>query len=107
MAVSPDAEKSLPDPDLNLLSPLFTQYRGQGESALLPALQETQEIYGYLPRLALEALSRALPVALSRIYGVITFYDEFRLSPRGRNLIKCCQGTTCQMKGGETLLDAV
>ena len=100
-------EKPLSELDLNLLSPVLSRYKHQGESALLPALQETQEIYGYLPRPALEALSRALPVALSRIYGVVTFYSQFHLTPRGRNIIKCCQGTACHVKGGKGILAAL
>jgi len=101
------AEKSPAEIDLNLLSPLLLRYCNQGESALLPALQEAQEIYGYLPRAALEAISRSLPAALSRIYGVVTFYSQFYLTPRARNVIKCCQGTACHVKGGKSVLAAL
>jgi NADH-quinone oxidoreductase subunit E len=99
--------KTVPEPDFSLLTPVLERYRKQGENALLPALQETQEVLGYLPRPALEALSRTLPVALARIFGVVTFYSQFHLVPRARHIIKCCQGTACHVKGGKDVLEAL
>ena len=109
MSVEPSAavENPLAELDLGLLSPVLARFRDQGERALLPALQGTQEVYGYLPRPALEAVAQALPAPLSRIYGVVTFYSQFHLSPRGRNIIKCCQGTACHVKGGKAILAAL
>jgi NADH-quinone oxidoreductase subunit E len=107
MTESAAAGESLSEIDLGLLIPVLLRYQREGESALLPALQETQGIYGYLPRAALEALSRALPIALSRIYGVTTFYSQFHLVPRGRNIVRCCQGTACHVKGGKRVLAAL
>ncbi len=100
-------DKSASAPNVEALAPVLDRFRHQGESALLPALQQTQEVCGYLPRAALEALSGALPVPLSRIYGVVTFYSQFHLIPGGRNTIKCCQGTACHVKGGKDILAAL
>jgi len=109
MSVEPSAAVENPPAqlDLGLLSPVLARFHDQGESALLPALQATQEVYGYLPRPALEAVAQALPAPLSRIYGVVTFYSQFHLTPRARNIIKVCQGTACHVKGGKDILNAL
>jgi NADH:ubiquinone oxidoreductase subunit E len=102
-----ETAQTVPEPDLSLLAPVLDRHRKRGERALLPALQETQEVLGYLPRAALEQLAKTLPVALSRIYGVVTFYAQFHLLPRARHIIKCCQGTACHVKGGKDVLEAL
>jgi NADH:ubiquinone oxidoreductase subunit E len=96
-----------PPPDLALLDPVIARHRGGGQAALLPALQETQAVYGYLPREALTALSDRLRIPLSRLYGVITFYSQFSLIPRGRHTIKCCQGTACHVRASKGVLAAL
>jgi len=77
------------------------------EGALIPVLQEVQALYRYLPEEALLMVSRRLKVPLSRIYGVVTFYAQFYLTPRGRHVIKSCQGTACHVRGGHSALDAL
>lgn len=77
------------------------------QTNLIGVLQETQEKFGYLPRAALEAISRRSRIPLSRIYGVITFYAQFYTEPRGRHTILCCRGTACHVKGAPRVLDAV
>jgi len=77
------------------------------ETNLIGALQEIQEKFGYLPRVALEAVSRRSRIPLSRIYGVVTFYAQFYTEPRGRHTILCCRGTACHVKGAPRVLDAV
>ncbi|MBI3008264.1 MAG: NADH-quinone oxidoreductase subunit NuoE [Candidatus Omnitrophica bacterium] len=69
-------------------------------TSLIPVLQEAQEAYGYLPPEVLKEVSLRLRVPLSQVYGVVTFYAQFRLSPRGKNLIKVCEGTACHVRGG-------
>ena len=69
-------------------------------TSLIPVLQEAQEAYGYLSPEVIKEVSLRLKVPLSRIYGVVTFYAQFRLSPRGKNLIKVCEGTACHVRGG-------
>lgn len=73
----------------------------------MPALQQTQEALGYLPDDAIEALARHFRTSPSYVYGVITFYPQFRLKPAGRNLIKVCRGTACHVKGGPRIRQEV
>ncbi|MBN1459243.1 MAG: NADH-quinone oxidoreductase subunit NuoE [Armatimonadetes bacterium] len=77
------------------------------QTNLIGVLQEIQQKFGYLPRAALEAISRRSRIPLSRIYGVITFYAQFYTEPRGRHTILCCRGTACHVKGAPRVLDAI
>ena len=85
--------------DLSKMEPIFEKFRGQ-EGALIPALQEAQNIYGYLSEEVLAHVSRELKMPLSRIYGVVTFYAQFYLTPRGRHTVRVCRGTACHVRGG-------
>jgi len=96
----------MPEPlDLSRIKPILGKYRGQ-EGSLIPILQEAQAIYGYLPEEALKAISRGLKIPLSRIYGVVTFYAQFYLNPRGRHTVRVCRGTACHVRGGKNVLKA-
>ncbi len=77
------------------------------EKDIIPLLQRLQDQYGYLPReVILEVAARAgLPA--SRIYGVATFYAQFRLKPGGRHTIRCCRGTACHVRGGKKIIETV
>lgn len=92
--------------DLSKIDPILEKYRGQ-EGALIPVLQEAQAIYGYLPEDVLKAVSRGRKVPLSRIYGVVTFYAQFYLNPRGRHTVRVCRGTACHVRGGMYIRKAV
>lgn len=70
---------------------------------LIPVLQEAQDAYGYLSEDILEAISTEMFVPLSQIYGVTTFYSQFRLHPHGENTIKLCYGTACHVSGAEDI----
>ena len=91
--------------NLALMEPVLETYRGQ-PGALIPVLQKTQALYGYLPREALELVSRRLGIPLSKIYGVSTFYAQFYLERKGRHMLKLCDGTACHVKGAPSLLSA-
>jgi NADH-quinone oxidoreductase subunit E len=91
------------DIDLSLLDPVLEKYQFE-EGALIPILQETQQVYGYLPEEVLVRLSREARVPLSRIYAVVTFYSQFYLTPRGRNIIRVCRGTACHVRGSSYIL---
>ena len=90
--------------DNTKLEKILEMHSGQ-KGALIPILQEIQAAYGYLPEEALKTVSRRVKVPLSRIYGVITFYAQFYLTPRGKHLIKACQGTACHVRGASQVLD--
>ena len=72
----------------------------------MAVLQNTQEIYGYLPRLALQEIAVETGVSLSQLYGVASFYDQFRLSPVGRFVITVCHGTACHVAGAPLITEA-
>jgi len=78
-----------------------------GPGALIPLLQAVQGEVGYLPRAAVGLLSKKLGVPESKIYGVATFYAQFHMKPRGRYIVRVCQGTACHVRGGKSLLEAV
>ncbi len=86
--------------DLALLDPVFERHSGD-PGALIPVLQATQEILGYLPEPALRAVAVACGVPLSEVYGVATFYSQFHLEPRGATIVRVCQGTACHVRGGD------
>lgn len=75
--------------------------------SLVPVLQATQEAYGYLPEGALRAIAGALQVPLSTVFGVATFYTQFRLEPRGAHTVRVCHGTACHVKGARAVTEAI
>ena len=74
---------------------------------LVPILQEIQQAYGYLPRSVIMEMSEKTGIAVSQVYGVATFYEQFHLEARGRHIIKCCRGTACHVKGAPNIADAI
>ncbi len=88
------------------LSEIFHRYKGE-KSDLIPILQEAQDKFGYLPGEAMLGISRFLKVAGSVIYGVVTFYDQFKLVPGGKRTVRVCRGTACHVRGGARLLREV
>ena len=75
------------------------------EGALMPALQQAQEIYGYLPIEVQEIIAEKLDLSLAEVYGVATFYSQFTLTPKGKYKIGVCLGTACYVKGAGLLMD--
>ena len=84
---------------------LFDQYRDY-KGGLIPVLQEAQNIYGYLPKDVLQQIAKELRIPFSKVYGVCTFYAQFHLKPRGRNIIRVCLGTACHVRGGSKIFEA-
>ena len=75
--------------------------------ALMPVLQQAQEIYGYLPVEVQKMIAEGLNVPLAEVYGVSTFYSQFTLNPKGKNEVSVCLGTACYVKGAGAVLDKV
>ncbi len=75
--------------------------------AMIAILQEIQDTYGYVPRVAILRVSEDTGVPASDIYGIVTFYAQFHLEPQGETLIKICHGTACHLNGAEKVADAV
>jgi len=86
---------------------IFENYPPKDRSSLIPLLQDVQTIYGYLPENALSDISEFVKVPLSRVYGVATFYNQFRLLPLGENIIRVCRGTACHVKNSANILFAL
>jgi NADH:ubiquinone oxidoreductase subunit E len=92
--------------DLARIEPILKRF-GKERGSLIPVLQEVQALYGYLPREALARIGEEMKIPLSRIYGVVTFYSQFYLTPRGRHTVRVCRGTACHVRGGRSVLNAV
>lgn len=88
------------------LAEVLAPFRGK-KGVTIAVLQKVQEELGYLPREAVEEIGRALRISPSEIYGVITFYAQFRTTPRGRHIVRVCRGTACHVRGGGAVLDQV
>ncbi len=80
--------------------------RGE-RSDLIAILQEVQARLSYLPEEAMQRIAQFLGVPESQVYGVATFYSQFRLTPGGKNTVRVCQGTACHVQGGARILAAV
>ena len=93
-------------PDLEQLNPLIDQYKGK-KGNMIPLLQGAQHIFGYIPAEAFEKLSRETGLSLSEMYGVATFYAQFRLKPVGKHIIKVCHGTACHVQNANAITDAI
>jgi len=93
--------------DLTKLEPVFLKFQKKLTGALIPVLQEAQEIFGYLPVDVLDSIAVNLNVPISQVYGVVTFYAQFHLEPRGKHIIRSCQGTACHVRGSARVLDSL
>ena len=86
----------------------YRLWRYEGEPGeLIPLLQSAQEHFGYIPRRAIQYIAGVTHIPESTIYGVITFYSQFRLKPMGRHLLRLCAGTACHVAGSKLLIDSV
>lgn len=88
------------------LQAAITRYRGVA-GALIPLLQEAQDIFGYLPGEVMGEIAKGLGLPFSKVFGVATFYAQFHLKPRGRNIIRVCTGTACHVRGAGPLLESI
>jgi formate dehydrogenase subunit gamma len=73
------------------------------EGATLPILHALQEAFGYVPREAIPMVAEALNLSRAEVYGVVTFYHDFRQAPAGRHVLKLCRAEACQAAGGDAL----
>jgi NADH:ubiquinone oxidoreductase subunit E len=93
--------------DLTKLDPVLDAYKHVEMGALIPVLQGAQDAFGYLPEPVLEEIAVRLNVPISQIYGVVTFYAQFHLEPRGKHVIRTCQGTACHVRNASRILEAL
>lgn len=88
---------------MDAISMLIDKYRGT-DGGLMPLLQESQDQAGYLSREMLEQIAEGLKLSLAKVVGVVTFYSQFHLKPRGKNIIRVCSGTACHVRGGASIM---
>ena len=96
--------KGTPEQEKKLLEVIPSH---QEAGKLMPILQEAQEIYGYLPVEVQAIISRETGISMSEIYGVVTFYAQFNLNPKGKYNIAVCLGTACYVKGAGDVIDKI
>jgi NADH-quinone oxidoreductase subunit E len=77
------------------------------EGALIPLLQSAQETFGYIPEKAIHSISHATGISPADIYGVVTFYAQFRTKPLGKNVIRICNGTACHVNGSKEIYSVI
>ena len=88
------------------LSAVLSSYKGT-KNELLPILQQVQEEFGYLPEREMLDIARFAGVSESKVYGVASFYAQFRFTPVGENRVMVCRGTACYVRGAQQVLDEV
>lgn len=88
------------------LNVIFTRYKGEKQE-LIPILQDTQAQFRYLPAAAIKEIARFLHITESTIYGVSTFYAQFKLTPLGKKIIRVCRGTACHVRGASKVLSEI
>ena len=88
------------------LDDILSQYDGESGD-LIPILQEAQEKFGYLPEEVMQRVAKFLRLPESDVFGVATFYAQFKFIPVGKSIVKVCRGTACHVKGGERILESV
>jgi len=89
------------------LDAVLVKFAGQTRDVLIPLLQEVQESEGYISKEAIRKIGEHLHLAPSKVYGVATFYNQFRFQPLGKTHIQVCRGTACHVKGSKAVLDAI
>jgi NADH-quinone oxidoreductase E subunit len=91
----------------NDINAVLERYPNASRDALIPILQDVQQELGFLSRDSVVRIGEHLNLPASKIYGVATFYNQFRFQPQGRNHIQVCRGTACHVKGSAAILEAV
>ncbi len=99
-------EKTAPEIRMEDLEEILSAFEGR-QADLIPVLQAVQEKYGYVPGEFVKTIAEALHLFPSQVQGVMTFYAQFTMTPRGRNIVRVCRGTACHVRGGRGVLKAV
>ena len=103
-AVAQQAAEQEPEIDLSLANKIIDKYIDMPGN-LMPVLQGAQDEYGYIPRAVADLIAERLNVYPSQIYGVLTFYAQFHLKPRGRFIMRVCVGTACHVQGAPRIVE--
>lgn len=92
--------------ELERINQVIAEY-GNNQSALIPVLQQVQEVYHYLPEEILTYVATALNLSPATVYGVATFYAQFSLEAKGKHVVRVCDGTACHVRGSTPVLNAI
>jgi NADH:ubiquinone oxidoreductase subunit E len=98
--------KKPPKVNMKQIEKIIAGYRGR-RWALIPLTQEIQEKVGYIPPEAIPVIASALGLFPSHVQGVVTFYSQLYMKPRGKNIVRVCRGTACHVRGGKSILKLV
>ena len=104
--VEVDISKEFSPEQLRKLDEIIARNRDKPGS-LIPVLEEAQMVLEFLPMPILEIIAKGLKLPLSRVYGVVTFYSFFTMTPRGKHTLRVCLGTACYVRGGKTICDTI
>jgi len=85
---------------------ILSKYHDGKSEYLIPILQDVQEVFGYLPEESLDKIASHVHLSPTKVFGVATFYNQFRLIPMGKHTIKVCRGTACHVRGSKQILDS-
>ncbi len=102
----PSVRDRIKEEDLQIIDKIISKYKVE-KGALMPILQSINAEYNYLPEDILRYVAEELNIPLSQIYTIATFYNAFSLTPRGRHLVRVCQGTACHVRGARRVLEAI
>lgn len=94
------------DPMAQKLDQIIAKHKDT-KGGLIPVLHEAQELYGYLPMAVQKHVAEGLGIALADVYGVVTFYTQFSLNPKGKYKVSVCLGTACYVKGAGPIFDKI
>ena len=105
--ISPEEEKKLKKQEEAMIADIAERIKSFGQSAgdIIPVLQMIQKNYSYLSKDAIKLVAEHTGVATSEVFGVATFYNQFRFNPPGKHQIKVCLGTASHVKGGDIILE--
>ncbi|MEK6726213.1 MAG: NADH-quinone oxidoreductase subunit NuoE [Deltaproteobacteria bacterium] len=95
---------SVQELDLSRIEEIISQTANK-KGALIPVLQKVQKVYGYVPEESIEQIADGLHVYPADVYGVLTFYSQFKLKPRGEYIVRVCCGTACHVKGSDRIAE--
>jgi len=102
-----DKSKAAERVDLARVNEIVARIDKKQRWPLIPLLQQIHNDFGYIPPESIPVIARAVGLSSSQVQGVITFYANFYMTPRGKNIVRVCRGTACHVRGGKTILKLV
>lgn len=106
MSGNDDLLKEFTPEQVKKLDEVIEKYKGK-QGGLIPVLEQAQEILEYIPVSAQKRVAAGLNLPLSRVYGVVTFYSFFTMTPRGKHVCRVCLGTACYVRGGKAIAKSI